>query len=442
VAYETHPSGTGQAMSAIAPPYANAPITTTTGYGPNSFHTGDTWGFGAWLKPPTSAVAVNGISVGTYSTVSVTESGPVCVGVNGSGRWQVSLNHVNSGGGLVDLDSLVTATLNAWEWVYVQCDGTYLYIYVAGILRATSSALSSVALTTFTYFYIGNETGNKSRPGVADLFWSHDTLSNDAILYLYNAGRRRNYADFATEPYGTDFDTYLASLLSAGDGFWKLNQTSGTSATDSVGSGIGAGTLTNGAAFINTLAPPPGFPNTDYIANFDGSNDYCDLPDIDYSSGSLSDTFGTWYYGDTTPAGTVTIMGARASGGSGNNSNHRRMFRASSGTTGSQRYNPSSTLLNNAPGPNPGNTTWAFIVGQYNATTKRLINIHNGYVTGGQQSATALTAANLSIGSLASNQPQASTFFDGKLSRAFWKKAGTLTIPQITKLYDLGNGAT
>lgn len=93
-------------------------------------------------------------------------------------------------------------------------------------------------------------------------------------------------------------------------GYWKLDETSGTSAADSSGDG-NTGTHTNGPTISTTVPSTISFTNARSLS-FDGTDDYVDTPDDSSSLGggplSFDDSnnfsLSLWYKGSDTATGT------------------------------------------------------------------------------------------------------------------------------------------
>jgi hypothetical protein len=278
--YTTGPGGLANDALA-ADPAARSVITTK---GMSAFHTGQAFSFGGFFR-----------STGPSST-------PFRY-VNGAGtstRWQLQKNNP-SGWGVRFVIGGSAETLysgdNSTDWVFVviTMNNGLTNVYLDGAV-AVSTTLSVGSLTAATdrYEMLTDSTD------VSRLFFAHDELTADEVSYLYNNGNGRDASDFMTVAYGTTPDAYALTLGLSG--YWKFNESSGSSAADSA-SGLGAATLTNGAAFINSIDPPAGFDAADYVADFDGTNDYANLPDLNYAAGSLSDTFFGWFNADALNAG-------------------------------------------------------------------------------------------------------------------------------------------
>ena len=136
--------------------------------------------------------------------------------------------------------------LNNERWYHVAAtwDGSYVRIYVDGQLDMTPVAYSGPIGTDTRTLYIGGRSGTEYFDGSLD----------DVRLY----GAALSQEEIA-EIYG---------LV----GWWKLDETSGTTAADSSPSGLD-GTYVGGPTLGET-----GPNNAVVAAQFDGSNDYVDLP--------------------------------------------------------------------------------------------------------------------------------------------------------------------
>lgn len=154
-------------------------------------------------------------------------SAPVVFG-NGDTGWKhvvMTLTHSGSG--------------NATAALFVDGDPVTLTVAGGGVLTVTEANVQ--AFTTDQNLYIGghNANGSLSVPmagNINDFAIWEEALDGDAVTAIYNSGSP------------TDLTIDNGNYDNSGDliGYWKFEEASGTTATDSVGSNDG--TLNNGAS--------------------------------------------------------------------------------------------------------------------------------------------------------------------------------------------------
>jgi hypothetical protein len=144
-------------------------------------------------------------------------------------------------------------------WTHVACvkAGNQWRCYVNGVLDTT------VTLTA-------NTTGNNGPLYIGDDPWYTGSKCSFDDVRIYNAALS---------------DSEIKNLYGV-VGYWKLDETSGTTAADSTNAG-NAGTYTNGP-----LINQPGVKNT--AATFDGTDDYVGIPDSASLRASDSITIAAW----------------------------------------------------------------------------------------------------------------------------------------------------
>jgi hypothetical protein len=176
-------------------------------------------------------------------------------------------------------------------------------------------------------------------------------------------------------------------------GYWKFDETSGTSAADSSGDGH-TGTLTNGPT-ISTDVPTTTFTNVRSLS-FDGTDDYADLGDTGARSGTAAFTISVWAKptGGNTSAATVLGRGSTTSNKREYflywaSTNSRFEFQRSDGSS----FPTITTGTNTAP-----SGSWYHIVATYDGSTMSLYL--NGVLKATLASALSVTGSNrLTVGS-------------------------------------------
>jgi hypothetical protein len=123
-------------------------------------------------------------------------------------------------------------TLNRWSHVVGTYDGANMFLYVNGVQVATTAVVVAIDNTTGTL-----NIGRQKTTAVTTRFWSgridevavySTALTAATILTRYNIGLRRP-------------SVYENMILQAGPlGYWRLNETAGTTITDLSGNGYHA----------------------------------------------------------------------------------------------------------------------------------------------------------------------------------------------------------
>jgi hypothetical protein len=368
-----------------------------------------------------------------------------CLSTAGSALNPVVSLQISGGTDKVELQLGTTQTAastgtindNDWHHVVATSDGTNVRFYIDGALDSTVAITATSLVDTASRIWFGDvDSAGPMEMTVAQHFYAHAAIGADAVSYLYNDGDGRDYSDFSTVAYGTTFDAYAASLLVAGDGFWKMSETSGVNAADSVSGGIGTMVGINGAVMNTSIDPPPGFSSADGVGECDGANDHFDGPDISFAAGSLHYTQAIWVNPDTLTSFDVWFEFGTASG---SNANARALFLNSATTAAAQFFNGAGTVLESSSSGFGGITagSWHFVAAVYSGST--LMCFEKGYAVNGAATAATPTAVNLTnnyIGGRATTQTA-----DGKFSRALFAKGHYLRPAEIAKLYDLGMGS-
>lgn len=422
----------GRNMVRVGTPTVGAQIATSTALGFSALHSTMPFLYGGMVTPRKFSEYL--IAVGRSSGASNHES--IFFGVTG-GFWSAGVRYEDLTA--TTLTSAVAASTSRTDSVYVQSDGATLELWVNDTMAASAALSSKPLRSAQAKFYIGNTgVGFEGSADVQGLIFGHGNVSQTALRYLRNAGAGRVAADFTTVAYGTTPDAFAATL--GFSGYWKLNETSGTSAANSSGA-LGSATLVNGASFINTLAPPPGFPNTDYVANFDGTNDLVEFPDHDYTSGSLSHLMLGWFYLDVSPTAGERFF---QFGTDTNTDNHGRNLNAATTVTQLAATLKNSSAANLASAVSAtgtlANTTWMATGYYYDATAGALLTLHNGFVVASGVQSSAPSAVLLDE-CTAMARRDGSVAVDGKASRIATKKSGLVSLANLAKLRDLGNGS-
>ncbi|MBI3252361.1 MAG: hypothetical protein HYZ52_03450, partial [Candidatus Omnitrophica bacterium] len=166
---------------------------------------------------------------------------------------------------------------NAWHHAVGVWDGAKAYIYVDGVLKAsTASSMGTIANKAINVRIGGDaaDTAAFQFPGTIDdvSIWNRP-LSAAEVTTLSGATRAMNVLK------NVAIDTNMTGLVS----YWKLDEGTSTAANDS--KSTNNGTLTNGPLF--KAASKAGT----YSVKFDGTDDYITVPDaaaLDPSANILS----------------------------------------------------------------------------------------------------------------------------------------------------------
>ena len=161
-----------------------------------------------------------------------------------------------------------TVTMNAGVWIHIVAirSGTAYRIYANGVQSGTDSAGTG---STFSLLDVGGRIGTYSN-GTGAFVWNgslddvriyNRALSPTEITALYNSGSAK-------------IQTVSQGLV----GSWQFSEGAGTSTRDTSPSG-NTGTLTNFALTGTTTSTwVQGRTGSGYALNFDGSDDYVDIP--------------------------------------------------------------------------------------------------------------------------------------------------------------------
>lgn len=238
-----------------------------------------------------------------------------------------------------------TTADNQWHQYTGVRSGSTMYLYIDGILVTSTTVSGSVS--NGTGFCIGDTCG-----GIRNVNGSIDEVrvynraiaaSEVASLYAQGGGTKSNTS--VSQPQGTGrLDSGLA-------GYWKLDDGSGTSATDSSTNG-NTGTLTSGPTW-----------STGQIGGavtFDGVDDYIDT-DNGSSLDSMSEyTYAAWIY----PTSADGFIIAKASNGGGSSG-----FRLTSSTLQGWRANFSNwAAARSTSSTTVSLNTWSHVVMTYSHT--------------------------------------------------------------------------
>lgn len=277
-----------------------------------------------------------------------------------------------------------TNIVGGWHHAVVTFDGTTMSLYVDGVLEnsanASTLAYSGTNLNSYTGGGGSGGLGLNYFDGRIDETRLYSrALSTAEVKALYDIGTPDKTNTSVSTPQGTGrLDSGLA-------GYWKLDETTGSSASDSSTNG-NAGTLTN---------MENGDWTTGRIGNgltFDATNEYVDMGDLTIVDGVTELTVSAWAKSSslTTERSMVTkssCNGLADSGtfqlGAGSTTNYAEfVIYPSGGAPASYYVVTASTAMND------GN--WHLVTGVYNGADIRI------YMDGVLSATTTAAAGDLS----------------------------------------------
>lgn len=179
--------------------------------------------------------------------------------------------------------ALSAGTLRTGRWYHVMAtfDGTTMTVYVNGV--AGTGVASSRNLTNNAFnCYIGRNNGGTA--------WANGAIK-DVVIYTGTRTAAQVLAHYQASHVATAvLDTYEAAVTTdAPVGWWKLGETSGTTATDS-GSGGHNGTYTNAPI----LGRPGMLGGEERAIQLDGAANYVDCGDFNDFNGVTAFSVECW----------------------------------------------------------------------------------------------------------------------------------------------------
>ncbi len=316
---------------------------------------------------------------------------------------------------------------NQWHLLGATWDGTTgtngMKIYIDGTLSAQATATVTPAQTTASTFNFGGNGNNNDYAGLLDEARVYNrALSVEEIKGLYDVGQSDKTNSSISQPQGTGrLDSGLA-------GYWKLDDGSGTSATDS-STNASTGTLTSGPTW--TTGQIGG------AVNFDGTDDYITAGDQATLETNNSLAIGGWFKLDTLPSGNRMFLVTKGGTTSyyeyelnvnGANSNK---IRFTLGAIGGGAYLSTDSIT----APTTG--TWFHVMGVFDKSTLSVKVYYNGVLEGTSTSTSGtLESTKNSNFNIGKRDDSAETELDG-LADEVRVYDRTLSADEVAQLYRL-----
>jgi hypothetical protein len=363
-----------------------------------------------WAKPTGGAGTFRTVATSWYEGAGGASPRGYWLGVGTDNKWWLSIANGTTFTNIIG----PTATLSSWTHVVGTYDGTTGRLYVNGILAASTAV--SYAANVSAPFGIGAYWANGSwiglLPGSLDEVAVYSTaLSQTRIQAHYLLGR-----------------SYQDTVLDSGPvSYWRLGESSGTSATDSKGGRTG--TYTNGPTLSQNGALAA---DADTATGLDGSNDYVNVPWA-AALNPAQYTLELW----ARPTGAANTWRTAASTWQQNGADWQGYALGLDDTNHWMAQTGNGTVAVAVTGPTVVYNTWTHVVETYDGATLRL------YVDGasaGSLATTSYAAAPspmaFEIGAEYSGGTRVA-FFPGQIDDvAFYNTA--LTATQIQLHYDSG----
>ncbi|WP_168797592.1 LamG-like jellyroll fold domain-containing protein [Neolewinella litorea] len=349
------------------------------------------------------------------------------VATGGRLRYVHRANGANIGG--IEVLSANAVTSGNWfHYAAVYDSQGRASLYINGVLSAQSAATSPSYISEIVDGRIGNLHSNNSRKFRGDLdelrLWSRALEATD-ISALYN----KTFTDPAT----------LAAPTTCLAAYYKFNESSGTTLADASGNGYtGMVVGTTAANWVTSTAPVTSQAapscqtlgtNTNYALDFDGVDDYLNLPSLTFFQNSAFSVEG-WF---STTDNTYGILFEAFPGSNGQylsvevlaNGTMRVIYRPNAGSSGGTLLESPTTVNNGA---------W-----KHFAVVLNLDNTLSFYIDGVHQDTEnttgRITAATVQAGIGRRFNGDSNTYFKGKIDEIrLWSR--TLAAEDVLDLYN------
>lgn len=298
----------------------------------------------AWIYPRSNGTNSVGVIFAKGPRYNPTSNGWV-LRMNGPGSEALSFRSDFSTTDLERSSVSDFVPLNQWSHVVVTWDGTSTatnaHVYLNGVevpYSTSTDGVGSHRSDAAESFIVGDGGGvldSVFDGSIDEVRIYNRALAATEIESLYKLGQSDEVNTGASQAQGgSRLDSGLA-------GYWKLDDGSGTSATDASTNG-NTGTLTNGPTWTTGQIGS--------AVDFDGNNDYIVLPSAFGDFGSTADfTLSSWFRNTNASADTDIIFNKEAGAADwinfGLNSSHQAGLYCATG--GGNLYNEFSTTTYN-----------------------------------------------------------------------------------------------
>ena len=264
-----------------------------------------------------------------------------------------------------------TVNDNEWHYIVSTKSGSTLSMYIDGIFEKTGTDTTTTVTDNASPLYIGMMNGTLPLTGYVDESRIYNrALSASEIWDLYQMGNpdHVNSADSQGDP-----------LEKGLVGYWKLDDGSGTSATDSSGN-ANTGTLTNGPTW--TTGQIGG------ATSFDGTDDYINVGNQSALNLGINNfSISVWIFDTGATQNTLAINKRNALNTAGYElldsvTPGTHSFRVGDGTVNVAGY--SVTGLNNG--------SWHLLTGVVDRNSQKLITYLDGFHIGTDVSITGMSS--------------------------------------------------
>ncbi len=192
-------------------------------------------------------------------------------------------------------DSGYAIPINTWTHVALTIDNGTGIFYVDGV-KVNQQSFTVSGIGSSAYVYLGafdNGPTNEFNGNLDEIRIHSRALTAAEIKGLYDAGQSDKLNSSVSQPQGAG---RLDSGLTA---YYKLDDGSGTSATDSSTNG-NTGTLTNGPTWTTGQVGS--------AVDFDGTNDYISAADIDALDSTSNVTVSAWVNADNWTGQSASLI--------------------------------------------------------------------------------------------------------------------------------------
>ena len=384
--------------------------------------------------PVTTAPVISGISTGVYTTsqiftVSGESGATIEYSLDGGSTWTAYTAEVT-----LTSDGSYTITARQSDVAgNVSANATSITV----VIDTTAPTITSFSSTTTNGSYNAGDTINITATT------SESIQSGNTITVTLDTG-----------------DTVVLTAASAGTtltGTYTVG--AGDTSSDLTVSSFAIGTVADAAGnAMTSTAVPSGSNNlggssaividTNYSLDFDGSNDYVEVPYAIYSAiNPTSYTVSAWAKVEGGSGTWRSVITSRSDDTSGSNDKGYTIYAGDNDTwqfwtgtgTGTNSGGGSWHQINSGVSVYPGGSGWAFLTATYNGTTMKFYV--NGVQKGGNLDASAHknTTEPMRIGAGTTEATVPKYYFNGKIDEvAIWKEA--LGSAEITALYNSGDG--